>query len=100
MRWLRAPRPRASSACSFRRSGRGRGHRCETWRVAAPAVPDALLLAETDAPDQAPERHRGRRSEPAFVANVIAGLAAARATTTDAISTLTTTNARRIFAGW
>ncbi|TMQ17923.1 MAG: TatD family deoxyribonuclease [Deltaproteobacteria bacterium] len=68
--------------------------------AAARAVPDALLLAETDAPDQAPERHRGRRSEPAFVANVIAGLAAARATTTDAISTLTTTNARRIFAGW
>ena len=45
---------------------------------AARAVPDELLLAETDAPDQAPEPHRGGRSEPAFVADVIAALAAAR----------------------
>jgi TatD DNase family protein len=28
--------------------------------AAARAVPDALLLAETDAPDQAPAPHRGR----------------------------------------
>ena len=35
---------------------------------AARAIPAELLLAETDAPDQAPAAHRGRRSEPAFVA--------------------------------
>ena len=35
---------------------------------AARAVPAELLLAETDAPDQAPASHRGQRSEPAFVA--------------------------------
>jgi len=67
---------------------------------AARAVPAALLLAETDAPDQAPERHRGGRSEPAFVADVIAGLAAARGATADDIAALTTANARRIFAAW
>ena len=67
---------------------------------AARAVPDALLLAETDAPDQAPTAHRGGRCEPAFVADVIAGLAAARGTTADAIAALTTANARRLFAAW
>jgi TatD DNase family protein len=68
--------------------------------AAARAVPDALLLAETDAPDQAPAPHRGGRSEPAFVAEVIAGLAAARDATAAAIAALTTANARRIFVAW
>jgi TatD DNase family protein len=68
--------------------------------AAARAVPDALLLAETDAPDQAPTAHRGGRSEPAFVADVIAGLAAARGATAGEIAALTTANARRIFAAW
>ena len=68
--------------------------------AAARAVPDALLLAETDAPDQAPHPHRGGRSEPALVAAVIAGLAAARGATTAEIAALTTANARRIFAAW
>jgi TatD DNase family protein len=66
--------------------------------AAARAVPDALLLAETDAPDQAPAAHRGGRSEPAFVADVIAGLAAARGQAAADIAALTTANARRIFA--
>jgi TatD DNase family protein len=68
--------------------------------AAARAVPDALLLAETDAPDQAPAPHRGGRSEPAFVVEVIAGLAAARDATVAEIAALTTANARRIFSAW
>jgi len=68
--------------------------------AAARAVPAELLLAETDAPDQAPAPHRGGRSEPAFVAAVIAGLAAARATSVVQLAALTTANARRIFATW
>jgi TatD DNase family protein len=67
--------------------------------AAARAIPDELLLAETDAPDQAPRPHRGR-SEPAFVAAVVAGLAAARSTTDEAIAALTTANAHRLFAAW
>ena len=67
---------------------------------AARAIPPELLLAETDAPDQAPEGHRGGRSEPAFVAAVIAGLAAARGVTAEEIGALTTANARRVFAAW
>lgn len=68
--------------------------------AAARVVPDALLLAETDAPDQAPAPHRGGRSEPAMVAAVIAGLAAARGTTAADVAALTTANARRVFAAW
>jgi TatD DNase family protein len=65
--------------------------------AAAAAVPAELLLAETDAPDQAPAIHRGKRSEPAFVADVIAGLAAARGASARDIAELTATNARRLF---
>jgi TatD DNase family protein len=66
--------------------------------AAARAVPDELLLAETDAPDQAPEPHRGRRSEPAYVTHVIAGLARARGVAPERMAALTTANARRILA--
>jgi TatD DNase family protein len=65
--------------------------------AAARAIPDALLLAETDAPDQAPAAHRGSRSEPAYVADVIAGLAAARGVSAQQIAELTRANARRLF---
>lgn len=61
---------------------------------AARAVPPERLLAETDAPDQS---SRGGRSEPAFVADVLAALAAARGVTTEAMAALTTKNACRLF---
>jgi TatD DNase family protein len=61
------------------------------------AVPADLLLVETDAPDQAPAKHRGGRSEPAFVVEIVAAIAAA--TGRADIATVTTANARRIF-GW
>jgi len=64
--------------------------------AAARAVPDELLLAETDAPDQTPEPYRGRRCEPAFVREVVAGLAAARGRPVEEIAALTTANARRL----
>nr|HEX4312539.1 TatD family hydrolase [Kofleriaceae bacterium] len=64
--------------------------------AAVRAVPADRLLAETDAPDQAPAAHRGNRSEPAFVADVIAGLAAALDQPTDELRARTTANARRV----
>ena len=66
--------------------------------AAARAVPAELLLAETDAPDQAPVPHRGQRCEPAFVAAVVAGLAAARGEVPAAVAALTSANARRRLA--
>ena len=65
---------------------------------AARAVPDELLLAETDAPDQAPAPHQGGRSEPAQLPHVLAGLAAARGVSVDEIAALTTRNATRLLA--
>ena len=59
-------------------------------------MPAELLCAETDAPDQAPVPHRGGRSEPAFVRDVVAGLAAARGEDPALTAALTTANARRI----
>jgi TatD DNase family protein len=64
---------------------------------AARAIPDDRLLAETDAPDQSPEPHRGQRCEPAFVAAVVDGLARARGSTAAAIAALTSANAQRLF---
>jgi TatD DNase family protein len=63
---------------------------------AARAVPDHLLLAETDAPDQAPTPHRGGRNEPAFVTEIHAALARARGLAPAALVELVTANARRI----
>jgi TatD DNase family protein len=63
---------------------------------AARAVPEHLLLAETDAPDQSPEPHRGGRCEPAFVREVVAGLAQARGVSFEAMAALTDANARRV----
>jgi TatD DNase family protein len=68
--------------------------------AAAHAIPDGLLLAETDAPDQAPAAHRGGRSEPAFVADVIAALAAARGVSTEEMALLTTANAEWLFGNF
>jgi TatD DNase family protein len=67
---------------------------------AARAVPADLLLAETDAPDQAPAQHRGGRSEPAFLPAVIAGLAAARAEDPAEVAARTAATAARLFRTW
>ncbi len=60
-------------------------------------VDDAHLLAETDAPDQTPEPYRPGRSEPAYVAEVIAAMATTRGKDVAELSASTTANARRLF---
>ena len=70
---------------------------------AARAVPIDQLLAETDGPDQAPTSRRGQRNEPAAVAEVIAGLAAAHGVEVETMAAATTANARALFpraAAW
>jgi TatD DNase family protein len=68
--------------------------------AAARAVDASLLLAETDAPDQAPAPHRGTRCEPAMVRDVLDGLAAAREEPREHVVALTTHNAQRVFSSW
>lgn len=68
-------------------------------RAVAAQTPPARLLVETDAPFLPPHPHRGQRNEPAYVAYVAAGLAAARGETVDALAAQTTANAARLFGG-
>ena len=65
--------------------------------AAARAVPQELLLAETDAPDQAPPPYRGQRSEPGYVVEVVAALAVARGQAFGEVAHYTTANAQRLF---
>ncbi len=66
-------------------------------RATAAALPLERLLVETDAPLLSPEGHRGRRNEPARVANVGRALATARGVSVEEIARATTENARRLF---
>jgi len=66
-------------------------------RASLRGVQPDRLLAETDAPDQTPAPHRPARNEPAYVADIVSGIAAARESTAEAVAELTTTNALRLF---
>jgi TatD DNase family protein len=61
------------------------------------AVPADRVLVETDAPYLAPVPHRGKRNEPAFVANVVAKVAELRGVSVDQLLQETTDNAARCF---
>jgi len=67
------------------------------WTVRPSDCPTDRLLIETDAPYLAPEPHRGRRNEPAFVREVAAMLAQARGESLAALAQRTTDNAQRLF---
>lgn len=66
-------------------------------RHIAASVPRDRLLVETDAPFLAPQAHRGRRNEPAYVAHVAAQLAALHEMTPADLAAQTTANAQRLF---
>jgi TatD DNase family protein len=63
----------------------------------AARVPEERLLVETDAPYLAPVPHRGRRNEPAFVADTVAALAAFRGVPPAALAERTRVNALRFY---
>ena len=66
---------------------------------AAAAVPDELLLVETDAPFLSPQARRGKPNEPAFVAKTAEFVAELRGTTYEAIDRIVSANSARLF-GW
>lgn len=61
------------------------------------AVPDELLLAETDCPYLTPMPHRGKLNYPSYVRFTIERLAAERNTTFESAEALTASNAKRLF---
>jgi TatD DNase family protein len=71
--------------------------RAGALREAATAAPPDRLLVETDSPYLAPVPHRGRRNEPAWVAHVIAALAAMRGVTPDALAAQAGANFAALF---
>jgi TatD DNase family protein len=71
--------------------------RSDALRRIAAAVPPERLLLETDAPYLAPEPHRGRPNEPAYVVHTAAALAAVTGMSTERLAKITTDNFYRLF---
>ena len=69
----------------------------DALRAAAAACPPDRLLTETDAPYLAPQRHRGSRNEPAFVAETVATIAAARGEASEAVEQAIDASAGALF---
>jgi len=71
--------------------------KAEEVRRAVRAIPEHLLLVETDSPFAAPYPERGTRNEPSFLPRVVEAAAAARGQAAPAVAQTTEENARRCF---
>ena len=74
--------------------------RAESIREAARMIPLDRMLAETDSPYLAPVPHRGKRNEPAYVAEVVAKLADLRSVATADLAAAVTRNFTTLFGTW
>ena len=61
------------------------------------SIPQDRLLVETDCPFLAPQSHRGKRNEPAYLPQTVELLAEIRGTTVETVARETTENAQRLF---
>lgn len=66
-------------------------------REAVSVTPSGQLLLETDCPYLAPVPHRGKRNEPAYVANTASFIADLRGVALDELAASTTSNFERVF---
>ncbi len=66
-------------------------------RALVAQIPPTHLLLETDCPYLAPQRRRGRRNEPAFLAWIADQVAELWHCTPNKVARITTANARRLF---
>ena len=71
--------------------------KAQNIRDVAKVLPPEKLLIETDAPYLAPQPYRGKRNEPAYVAEVARTLASVRNLSPEEIAAATTGNFRRFF---
>jgi TatD DNase family protein len=69
----------------------------QNLRDVAKALPLEKILIETDAPYLAPQAYRGKRNEPAYVAEVARTLASVRNLSPDELAAATSDNFRRLF---
>ena len=83
--------------CSF--AGNLTYPKSDALREAASAVPDELLLVETDSPFLSPQSRRGKPNRPAEVVETAERLAAERGVSYTALEALVDANASRLF-GW
>src|SRR5215475_10485405 len=67
-------------------------------RAIAASLPDDRFLVETDAPYLAPGRYRGKRNEPAYVAETAKVLAETRGVSPEQLARQTTDNFFRLFS--
>src|SRR5713226_9122715 len=71
--------------------------KAQNLRGVAREIPLDRLLIETDAPYLAPQAYRGKRNEPAYVAEVARTLAGVRDLAADELAAATAQNFRRFF---
>ncbi|HET6143314.1 MAG TPA: TatD family hydrolase [Candidatus Acidoferrales bacterium] len=72
--------------------------KAQNLRDVAKEIPLDRLLVETDSPFLAPQSHRGRRNEPAYVAEVAQTIGNVRNLPADEIAEITSGNFRRFFS--
>jgi TatD DNase family protein len=71
--------------------------KAQNLRDAAREIPLDRLLVETDSPFLAPQPHRGRRNEPAYVAEVARTIGNVRDLPANQVADITSANFRRFF---
>jgi TatD DNase family protein len=71
--------------------------KAQNLRDVAKEIPLDRLLVETDSPFLAPQSHRGRRNEPAYVAEVAQTIGNVRNLPSGQIAEITSSNFRRVF---
>lgn len=69
----------------------------EELREVAKRTPLDRLLVETDTPYLAPQSHRGKPNEPAYLPETVAAIAAAKGISVEDVANHTSQNAKRLF---
>ena len=96
--WVDLGERRFAYTCGFLDGKTDPVENADELRDTARALPLDRLMVETDAPLLAPQGHRGKRNEPAWVAKVGGVLAETLGLPLDEVARATTRNARQLFA--